>query len=46
MQIHIEWLAGEPVVEHYLSAYEGFERQGGEHVQAETESGNVDHYVV
>ena len=46
MQVHVEGFAREPVVEHYFAAYEGFEREGGEHVQTETESGDVDHYVI
>lgn len=46
MQVHVERFAGEPVVEHNFSADESFEREGGEHVEAETKPGDVDHYVV
>ena len=46
MQVHIERFAGEPAVEHYFAADEGFEREGGEHVQTKTEAGDIDHYVI
>jgi hypothetical protein len=46
MKVHVERLAGEPVVEHYLPADESFEGEGGEHVQPETETGDVYHGVV
>jgi hypothetical protein len=46
MQVHVEWLAGKPVIEHYFSTDESFEREGGKHVEAETETGYIDHGVV
>lgn len=46
MQVHVEGVAGEIVVEHHLAADKGFQRQSGEHVEAETEAGDVDHGVV
>jgi len=46
MEIHVERFVGEPVVEHYFAADEGFEGEGGEHVEAETETGDVYHGVV
>ena len=46
MQVHVEGLAWEPVVEDDLAADEGFEREGGEHVEAEAEAGDVDHRAV
>lgn len=46
MQVHVERIAGEPVVEHDLAADEGLEGQGGEHVETEAEPGNVHHDVV
>jgi hypothetical protein len=46
MQIHVEGFTGEPVIEHYFSADECFERECREHVEAETKTGDVDHRVV
>lgn len=46
MQIHVEWLAGEVVVEHDLAAHKGLEGQCCEHVQAKAQPCNIDHGVV
>lgn len=46
MAIRVERLVRKPIVVHDFSADEGLERQGGEHVQAKEEAGNVDHQVV
>lgn len=46
MQVHVEWIAGEVVVEHHFAADEGFEWESGEHVKSETEARDVDHCVV
>ncbi|PQE07524.1 ribosomal biogenesis Gar2 protein [Rutstroemia sp. NJR-2017a BBW] len=45
MQMHVERVPGEPVVEHDFAADEGFEREGGEHVKAETETREIDEGV-
>ncbi|KAM0134030.1 hypothetical protein ACHAP3_005747 [Botrytis cinerea] len=45
MQMHVEWVAGEPVVEHDFATDECFEREGGEHVETEAETGEVDEGV-
>lgn len=46
MQVHVEGFPREPVGEHYFAADEGFEGEGGEHVEAETEARDVYHCVV
>lgn len=46
MKVHIKRFTGEPIIEHDFSANEGFEGEGSEHVEAETETGYVYHYVV
>ncbi|TGO57430.1 hypothetical protein BOTNAR_0201g00160 [Botryotinia narcissicola] len=45
MEMHVEWFAGEPVVEHDFTTDKSFEGEGGEHVEAETETGEVDERV-
>lgn len=39
-------LVREIVERHDFAAHEAFEREGGQHVQAEAKSGNIDHQVV
>lgn len=46
MEVHVEGFVGEPVVEHYFAADECFKGEGGEHVEAETETSDVDHCIV
>lgn len=46
MKIHVEWFTREPIIEHYFATNEGFEREGSEHVEAKTETGDVDHCIV
>lgn len=46
MEVHVEWLTGEPVIQHDFATDESFEREGGEHVEAEAEPGNVYHGIV
>jgi hypothetical protein len=46
VSIGMKRLVCEPVFVHHLSAYKGFERQRGEHVEPEKETGNVHHQVV
>ncbi|KAF4625824.1 hypothetical protein G7Y89_g12339 [Cudoniella acicularis] len=46
MQVHVEGFVGEPVIEHDFAADEGFEGEGGEHVEAEAEAGDVHHGAV
>lgn len=46
MPIRLIRLLGEPVIIHHLPADEAFEGEGGEHVEAEAESGDVDEDVV
>lgn len=41
MEMHVEGFPWEPVVEHYFAANECFEGEGGEHVEAETETCEV-----
>ncbi|TGO86853.1 hypothetical protein BPOR_0272g00110 [Botrytis porri] len=43
--MHVEWFAGKPVVEHYFATDEGFEGEGGEHVETKAETGEVDEGV-
>lgn len=46
MKIHVEGFTRKPVVHHDFAANEGFEREGGEHVETKTESSNVDHNAI
>ncbi len=41
MPVGLIWLLGKPVVVHHLSADEAFQRQRGEHIEAETQSSNL-----
>jgi hypothetical protein len=43
--VRIVRLFWKPVVVHYLATYESFERKGGEHIKAKTQSGNLHHYM-
>lgn len=45
MAIWLIWLIGKVVVVHYFAAHEAFQRKGGEHIQTEAETGNLDHEV-
>jgi len=33
-------------VYHYFTAYKGFKREGSEHIEAKTETGDIDHNAV
>ena len=46
MEVHVERLAREPVIEHDFAANKGFQWESGEHVESETEAGDVHHDVV
>jgi len=46
MSVRIPWLVRKPVIRHDLTADEGFEREGRQHVETETEARNIDHSVV
>lgn len=41
----IEWFRGEIVVVYYFATDERFEGEGGEHVEAETETSEVYHGI-
>lgn len=46
MPIRLVRFLWEPIVVHDLPADKAFERQGSEHVEAKTEAGDVDDYVI
>lgn len=46
MPIRLIRFLWKPIIVHHLPADEAFERQGGEHVEAEAESGDVDQDVI
>lgn len=44
--MHVEWLAGEVIIEHHLSTDECLQGEGREHVQTKAKPCNVHHRVV
>jgi len=46
MAVRVVRLVWKPIVGHDFSAYKGFERKRSKHVEAETQSRNIDHEVI
>jgi len=46
MAVRVVRLVWKPIVGHDFSTYEGFERKRSKHVEAETQSRNIDHEVI
>lgn len=46
MPVRVVMFVWKPIVVHYFPADESFEREGGEHIEAEEETCDVDHEII